>query len=41
MMETTKLPQRFIQREAADQTVTPMAYKVNPTVPAGAAGWKH
>lgn len=39
MMEITKLPQRYIQREAADQAVTPMAYKVNHTVPSGAAGW--
>lgn len=41
MMEITKLPQRSIQREAADQMVTPMAYKVNHTVSGGAAGWKH
>lgn len=41
MMEITKLPQRCIQREAANQTVTPTAHKVNHTVPGGAAGWSH
>lgn len=40
-MEITKLPQRSVQRETADQTVTPMTYKVNHTVPGGAAGWNH
>lgn len=41
MMEITELPQRSIQREAADQNFTPMAYQVNHTVPAGAAGWNY